>query len=146
MKICILSDSHGNKNKVDELLNHDDFDYFFFLGDGLRDFDDYDDIKIKKVSGNCDLLNNEALTQFITLLDHKIMLTHGHDYRAKYTLSLMLDEAKNNNCDIVCFGHTHKQKNEIINGILFLNPGALKNNNYMILSLNKNQNPIVECF
>ena len=145
-KICLLSDSHGSRGRVEDLVFSNNFDYIFFMGDGLRDLDNIEDDKIKKVSGNCDLFNWEAITQFLEIEGFKIMLTHGHEYRAKLTPLLMLKKAKENDCQIVCYGHTHKQICEEIDNIYLINPGSFKNNDYAILSLQKNKKPTIEFF
>ncbi|MBR4003116.1 MAG: YfcE family phosphodiesterase [Clostridia bacterium] len=145
VKICLISDSHGNRLKVENLLLNNKFDYVFFMGDGLKDFENIEEIiNLKKVSGNCDFFSFEAITQFTNVEGFKIMQTHGHEFRAKLTPLLMLEKAKNNYCDIVCFGHTHKQSAERIEGILFINPGAFKNGEYAVLTLQKNEEPKVE--
>lgn len=138
MKILLISDSHGNKKALSNFLQTQTFDYTFFLGDGIRDVEGFDEIKVKRVCGNCDFFSSEAVTRFENIAGKKIMLTHGHDYRAKLTTSLMLQTAKQNYCDVVCFGHTHKQLKEIFDGILFVNPGAFKNGNYAILEIDQN--------
>ena len=56
---------------------------------------------------------------------------HGHLYRANQ--ELMAYAAKENGCDIVIYGHTHRQVDKEEYGIRFLNPGALKNGDYMII-------------
>ncbi len=145
-KIIMISDSHGNRRKLENLINASNFDYIFFLGDGLSDLENLNNYNIKKVSGNCDFFSSEAITRYENLEGFKIMLTHGHDFKSKFTKSLMLENAKNNYCDIVCSGHTHKQGQEFIDGVLFINPGAFKNGQYGVLTLEKNSKPNVELF
>lgn len=145
-KIIVLSDSHGNKKGLENLLSSTKYDYVFFLGDGLADFQNLDDVNIKKVCGNCDYFSQEAITRYENVEGFKIMLTHGHDFKSKFTKALMLENAKNNSCDIVCSGHTHKQGYEYIDGILFLNGGAFKHNQYAVLTLQKNEKPQIEFF
>ena len=137
-KICLISDSHGNKEKIDDLLFNNSFDYIFFMGDGLRDFSNYYLDNLKMVSGNCDLFSDEPLTTFVTIRDKKIMITHGHSYKAKLTKLFMANYAKEQCCDIVCYGHTHYQKDEIINGVRLINPGSLKNGEYAVLEIENN--------
>ena len=72
------------------------------------------------------------------------MLTHGHEYKAKLGLETLAFNAKNNNCQIVVFGHIHTQTCKKINDILLINPGAFKNGEYAILTLAKNKEPIIE--
>lgn len=145
VKICILSDSHGARIDVENLIMENNFDYVFFLGDGLNDFDYvYSDSVIKKVCGNCDFFSREPITQFVNIEGFKILLTHGHQFRTKLTMSFLIQSAKQNFCDIVCSGHTHLKKIENYDGILFINPGAFSNGDYMILTLNKNEQPKIE--
>ena len=144
IKICLLSDSHGSRNKVEDLITSSNFDYVFFMGDGVRDFEYIDSTILKKVCGNCDFFCDEPITQFANFEGFKIMLTQGHDFKAKLTRGLMLEKAKQNYCDIVCYGHTHTQKSEKYDGILFINPGAFKNGEYALLTLNKNKEPNIE--
>lgn len=110
IKICLLSDSHGSRNKVEDLITSSNFDYVFFMGDGVRDFEYIDSTILKKVCGNCDFFCDEPITQFANFEGFKIMLTHGHDFKAKLTMGLMLEKAKQNYCDIVCYGHTTYSK------------------------------------
>lgn len=144
MKILLISDSHGNKKTLANFLQSVQFDYAFFLGDGLRDVESLDQIKVKRVCGNCDFFSSEAVTRYENLAGKKFMLTHGHDYRAKLTKSLMLQTAKQNYCDVVCFGHTHTQTNEYLDGVLFVNPGAFKSGNYAILNVDQEGKILVE--
>ncbi len=139
LKICLISDSHGNKDKIEDLLFNNTFDYIFFMGDGLRDFKDYYLENLKMVSGNCDLFSDEPFTTFVKIQDKKIMITHGHVYKAKLTKMLMANYAKEQNCDIVCYGHTHCQKDESVNGVRLINPGAFKNGEYAILKIENNK-------
>lgn len=142
--IIVLSDSHGNRKRVEQLLNSTPHNMVFFLGDGLSDFNNIEEQNVKKVCGNCDFFSSEAISRYENVENLKIMLTHGHEYKTKFTKMLLLENAKNNACDIVCSGHTHKQGKECIDGILFLNPGAFKNGEYAIITLQKNETPEVQ--
>ena len=144
MKILLISDSHGRKSAVEDLICSENCDLVFFLGDGVRDVEDIDESIIKKVSGNCDLFSFEAITRFEIVDGFKIMLTHGHQYKAKQGLETLALNAINNNCQIVIFGHTHTQTIEKIDDILLINPGAFKYGQYATLTLFKNKEPIIE--
>ena len=133
MKILVLSDSHGAKQKLENILSHQNYDYLFFLGDGLKDLASYQEKNIIKVCGNCDLFFQEPITRIEKVNNINVMLTHGHVFKAKYLLEPMIDYAQKNNCSLLCFGHTHKQKYENINGVTVVNPGAFKNGNYAVI-------------
>jgi predicted phosphodiesterase len=49
-----------------------------------------------------------------------------------------------NECDVVIFGHIHKQVDTFEFGIRFLNPGAMRNKSYMILTVDDNDEISVE--
>ena len=144
MKILLISDSHGRKSEVENLICSQNCDYVFFMGDGLRDVEDIDESIIKKVCGNCDFFSQEAVTRFENILSYKIMITYGHEYRAKQGLEKLASYAKQNNCNIAVFGHIHKQTNEIVDEVLLVNPGAFKNGDYAILTLSTKGQPVVE--
>ncbi len=137
MKVCVISDSHGNRKNLEILLKENYFDYVFFLGDGLSDLRNLDNLQIKKVCGNCDLFSNEPITQTFFLENKKILLTHGHTFKVKINNELLIDYAKKNNVNLVLYGHTHKQNMQTVNGIVFLNPGAFKENKYAVINIDK---------
>ena len=144
MKILVLSDSHGRKQKVENLLNNSKFDYVFFLGDGINDVSSFEGGNIKKVAGNCDFFSSEAITRIEKIENIKVMLTHGHAFKAKFLIDPMVNYALENNCNLLCFGHTHKQKYENVLGLTVVNPGAFKNGNYAEINIDEKNNIKVE--
>ena len=138
MKILLISDSHGCKKKLLDLLEKEKHDLVFFMGDGLNDISSLGISKARKVCGNCDFFSNEAIIRYENIYNLKIMITHGHVFKTKHTFSLLTEQAKNDLCDIVCCGHTHKQIAGYINGVFVVNPGAFKNNEYAILNVKEN--------
>jgi len=136
--ILIISDSHGKKDYIDVLVNNSFYDYIFYLGDGAdRDLGiNIYDTKFKIVKGNCDnYFSDIALGESVYLNGLKIFLTHGHEYGVKYGIENILAFAIKNNYKIVCFGHTHKQYYQQVNGIHLINSGALKNGDYAELKI-----------
>ena len=120
LKILVFSDSHGvtlnMKSAIDEHLRYGGVDCVFFLGDGLSDFEEliYDRSRAYiAVRGNWDVngfLGDSMVkkTDSITLLGHRIFLTHGDLYGVKYGLDGIKKLAVDHNADIVLFGHTHR--------------------------------------
>ena len=83
------------------------------------------DVEVKSVKGNCDLyIRNESYELTFNANGKKIFLCHGHYYDVKYGLNSLLNMAKRNNIDIVVFGHTHIPLYEVIDNIIFINPGS----------------------
>ncbi len=54
----------------------------------------------------------------------KMMVTHGHLFEVKYGLNRIIYEAKEINCDVVLFGHTHNAVADYDEGLFILNPGS----------------------
>jgi len=52
------------------------------------------------------------------------MMTHGHEYKVKYSPEYLINNAKDKGIDIVLYGHTHNP--DIRYGdINIMNPGSL---------------------
>ena len=138
MRIVVTSDSHGNTNAVSQLIQSDSFGLVVFCGDGVDDFDDIkDDPRLVRVSGNCDYFSTCQDEAVLNVFGKKIFVTHGNKYFVKVTMSKLLKKAKEMQADIVLYGHTHRQKSEQIDGIYFVNPGALENGKYAILDIDE---------
>ncbi len=127
-KIIILSDTHGNLNDLKKLTSHlEEADLILFAGDGVNDFNVFPlEIykKIKMVSGNCDFSSADKELIF-EVEKKKILLCHGDGYRVKSGLMPLFLHAKEKNCDVVVYGHTHDARIDEHEGILFINPGTL---------------------
>lgn len=135
-KVVLISDSHGNKKGIEKLLKERKFNFLLFAGDGVRDVENIT-TPIFKVAGNCDIFSEESLEEVVCVEGVRILLTHGHLYKAKYTLLGLVNEANKRNCKIVCFGHTHQKTQENLNGVLLLNAGAFKQGNALEIIIDK---------
>lgn len=142
MKIYILSDSHNSFDFSNFLNIAQNADMVLHIGDGLRDIEDLKSVlncDFFYVSGNCDLSN--IYEQVVEVENHKIFMTHGHNYDVKYTLSRLKQKAKQVGADIVLYGHTHIPDITYQDNIWFINPGSLtrpredKKPTYCILTL-----------
>lgn len=166
MTALVVSDSHGRASKIIEAFERQikKPDAVIFLGDGLRDFSycEFGDIQTYCVSGNCDMFSvfgairaeEEAL---ITLCGKKIMLTHGHNYSVKSSLTRLCMAAERNGADIVLFGHTHTPHSEYLpagdgkygvitkNPLYLFNPGSIGgyDGSFGILEIDRNGNVIL---
>ncbi len=138
MKCLCFSDSHGTSAGMKRALSmHRDAEVVFFLGDGLSDFEEliYDRNRAYiAVRGNWDVngfLGDSMIkkTDSITLLGHRIFLTHGDLYGVKYGLDGVKKLAVDHNADIVLFGHTHQPLEKYISteegGYYIFNPGSI---------------------
>ena len=135
IRCLVLSDSHGRVDLVNTAIKRAGrFDALFFLGDGLSDLMYATDgdlrFPIYAVKGNCDFGSplsdrNVYKIDSITLMDKKIVFTHGDLYGVKYGLDGVINLAANTNADIVLFGHTHEPCERYLDGIYYFNPGSL---------------------
>ncbi len=138
MKCLCFSDSHGNSLGIRRAINmHPDAEVIFFLGDGLDDIDElsYDKSRLWiAVRGNCDrsgIFNDRMVkkTDSITLMGHRIFLTHGDLYGVKYGLDGIMALAVDHRADLVLFGHTHLAFEKYVStddgGYYLFNPGSV---------------------
>ena len=130
--VLIISDYHKREDKVLSLIEKYHPDRIFNLGDS--ESDDYFLMRnnILSVKGNCDYINLPTLLT-VDFNGIKILLTHGHLYQVKFGLLRLKLLAKEQHCQYCFFGHTHSQFMEVVDGILFLNPGSLINGHYALM-------------
>lgn len=131
MKICVFSDSHGYAGNMMTAIELEKPDLCFFLGDGERDIarviEEYPDLPVYAVSGNCDFRTDLSSSLFCEVGGVKIFATHGHLSRVKYEYDLetLTSQAVEAGADIALFGHTHSQQLCESRGVTLLNPGSI---------------------
>lgn len=131
MKLVILSDTHGNQTLALSIIDDNgDADHFIHLGDEVDDACFLEDISgrpVIKISGNCDYTTAYPREKVIELDGHRVMLTHGDLYQVKAGIEKLRRRAGTEKVDVVLYGHTHQPTVQELDGILFVNPGCLKN-------------------
>ncbi len=141
MRIVVFSDSHRMTSRVFEIIERhkDNADLFIFLGDGNDDVSEammiYPDIKIERVSGNCDFSCEYPAQKLIEFASKKIFFTHGHPYYVKHNLDSLERESQSLGADICLFGHTHIPYIAKKDGISYLNPGSCSVGSYGIIDI-----------
>lgn len=130
MKIGIISDTHGDMKSIEKaILYLKECDLIIHAGDSIDDAEYIHyatDIDVKSVKGNCDLYGIDGEYELIFEVDNKrFFLCHGHNYDVKYGLKYLYSLAKDNQIDIVIFGHSHVPLYKKLDNILFINPGSL---------------------
>lgn len=125
MKYIIISDSHGNKKSVEDLLANVQHDGVIFVGDGLSDFDNVHGDTLM-VRGNCDFFSTVPTIVSKNINGTKVLITHGHLFGVKSGLGALISEAEKGEYDLVIFGHTHETYFEKIGNITYFNPGSFK--------------------
>src|SRR5690554_5628715 len=109
MKVLILSDSHGWTSEVEEIIkrHEGEVDLIFHCGDSELSASSPVLKNVYTVKGNCDFGVDfpEQIVEEVNGL--RFFVTHGHMLNVKKTEMNLIYKAKENEADIVCFGHTH---------------------------------------
>lgn len=133
MNILVVSDTHGKIERAIEIYHRIHkgcrIDYLVHCGDLVSDAYDLEKqlyVETIAVPGNCDGCHNRNF-RIIDTPAGRLLITHGHAEGVKTSLDRLHYLALENDCRMVCFGHTHCALNREIDGIRFLNPGSLTN-------------------
>ncbi len=143
MRILVLSDSHGQAKAMQRAIEaQPTAEAVIFLGDGYRDFEYckkfIGDRRIYAVKGNNDFYCEYPLRQIINECGENIYISHGHYEYVKSTLNKILVKAKDSDCKIALYGHTHNQRAEYYDGTHLFCPGALYKNEYGVIDITDN--------
>lgn len=140
MKICVCSDSHGNRKGLQEMLDRERPELVLFLGDGERDW--------SAVCGNCDFMAMEPPFRRMELCGKRIFMTHGHLYGAKQGLYGLRLQAEKSPTDLVLYGHTHHPQLDNEDGCLYLCPGSMGygEERYAVVDLSEHEEHISVSF
>lgn len=127
MKILVVSDSHGNVGTILTAIDREKPDVLIHLGDGLADLEDIKFAgQMYAVRGNCDLNGRIGNIGKVEYDKRVILYTHGHLFDCKKDPEKLVKYAFEQGADIVLFGHTHKPEYFTRNGVVFVNPGSIK--------------------
>ena len=141
MRILILSDSHGNIQKMKQAVERTQPDQIIHLGDHFRDGEalkeSYPLLPVARIIGNYDLYDFSARggkDQLLLTLDgHRVMLCHGHRYHVKSSLLSMSYAAREAEAELCLFGHTHIPHLEKLESLTLLNPGSIGNGDFAVV-------------
>jgi putative phosphoesterase len=142
MKLLVVSDSHGDTASLEMILQRAaDCDALVHLGDGADDLDTllrYTQGKaVYRVRGNCDPGLPYAERLVFRVAGKTVLACHGHKYRVETGPDRLYFEGLRENADLCLYGHTHRQAADEDTGILLLNPGAVKNRRYAVVTLDE---------
>ncbi len=141
MRILVISDSHGNKwNFFEAIKKEPSAEVVYFLGDGFRDYEkallEFSDKKMFiGVNGNCDLSCDLPARDIRTINGAKIYATHGYAEKVKFGYYTLECTAKQENCDIALFGHTHEPHSSYYDGLHLFNPGSINDECYGVIDI-----------
>ena len=128
MKYLIMSDSHGDRDILRELITkyENQVDLMFHCGDSELAKDDELIEKLIYVKGNVDFDNYEE-NKVINNQKQRFFLTHGHLYGVNFDLTKLILKAQELQANICLYGHTHVPLVEYDehNDLLVINPGSI---------------------
>lgn len=134
MRIGVISDTHipiaAGEIPPQILADFKKVDMIIHVGD-LVDLSVYDKLKtvcsnIKVVSGNMDghqIKEKFPEKEIIRIGQYKIGVMHGYGAPAKL-IDIMNEAFKNDNVNLIIFGHSHTALNEKKGNVLYFNPGS----------------------
>ena len=148
MRVVVISDSHGHGSVVDRIIQKESHaDAIIFLGDVTSDIEDftyeYTDKKFYIVSGNCDWFSQYPYSTVAEIAGVKIFITHGHTLDVKNGLYNLKQAARQQDCKIALYGHTHIPYTNYDEGLYIVNPGSCARsreggNSYAVINIREN--------
>lgn len=144
MRILVLSDSHRHiANLICAIEYEPTAEIVYFLGDGNYEMEEVVDIfKDKKffvlLRGNCDFTPKIPLCDIRNVESAKIYASHGAEENVKLSYVGIKRAARENECNIALFGHTHEKYYAFEDGLHLFNPGSIKDGNYGIIDITDN--------
>lgn len=141
--VFAFSDTHGATIDDRILSIMKESNVVVFCGDGYYGINRYLDeglsAKLLRVAGNCDPFGQEEI---ITELGGvKTLITHGHLHGVKTDLLNLALYAKEKDCELVLYGHTHAYSDTTYDGVRLINTGSMGadfagENGYVYLVIN----------
>ena len=142
-----MSDSHGSTRLFDRAIEITQPDMIIHLGDIERDVEYietvYPEIPLEAVVGNNDPWCRRPAEKVLEIHGVKIFITHGHLYSVYDKGARLAKRAKDLDCSIALFGHTHMHSDETFFGVRAFNPGSIsrpRTGNYSIGVLEIDEN------
>ena len=129
MRILVISDTHGDFFSLKHALDaQPNAEVIIFCGDGSEQYtflkQTLPDKTVIGVRGNCDWSSKLPSTEIAEVGGKRIFITHGHLYNAKFTFINLIEAAREQNADILLFGHTHQAVTDYYEGLHIMNPGS----------------------
>ncbi|KIL46244.1 metallophosphoesterase [Jeotgalibacillus campisalis] len=127
MKVVVVSDNHGDKERLIDLKERyeNTVDAMLHCGDSELPFNSPEMEGFEKVGGNCDMDSAYPDEKVIKIKDTTLFLTHGHLYGIKQSLDKIHYKATEEEADIIFFGHSHSLGAEVVDQRLYVNPGSI---------------------
>lgn len=157
MRLLVVSDSHGSVRNLREVLWRQEAlpvsqraEVLLHLGDGACDPERAelpDGMTVLAVRGNCDgaLAAELPVERTFSFAGFRILMAHGHTLGVKSGLVSAVAYAREEEADLLLFGHTHEPVARTVEaGALFgdkrlhvFNPGALAEGSFGLIELSE---------
>lgn len=127
MKVLLVSDSHGDQEILQELINtwQNQVDLMIHCGDAELPAS----LPVMKafvnVLGNNDVAPDFSLIRVVDCHDERFLITHGHRYQVNFSLTPLMLKGEEQGADVICYGHTHQLAVTVEKGMLMINPGSI---------------------
>ncbi len=126
MQVLVMSDTHGDSLVIDKVRSfYPNADAMIHCGDSELAFSHTALDDMNKVRGNCDVDKAFPDEAVFDVDDVTFFVTHGHLFNVKTSILSLAYRAKEVAAQIACFGHSHILGAEMIDDVLFINPGSL---------------------
>lgn len=141
MRLVVTSDVHRRTSALFDIVERHlkNADLFINLGDSANEVEEllmvYPDLKIECVAGNCDFTSTYPPSKLLECGGKRVFITHGHPFYVKHGYEVLMQKARDVKADICLFGHTHTPYCEIVDGIYYMNPGAVCDYSYGIIDI-----------
>lgn len=130
MLIGVVSDTHRNRFAVLEV-----FEFFKSKGvstvlhlgdtaDDVKEMDGFFGMEVVTIQGNTDFPQNGIEEVIYEAEGVRILMTHGHLHQVRRSLNFLARRARETDCSVALFGHTHVPYNNMVGDVLVLNPGS----------------------
>ncbi len=149
-KILVFSDSHGSTFIMSRLLENPPkgLTAVFHLGDGSEEayklMEKYPMYAYIGVRGNCDFTDRDRKeTVYTERGGVRFMLTHGHAYGVKSSLSGAAISAAAEDCGVLLYGHTHiaddRTVKTAVGNVRAVNPGSARMAEYALITVSRGE-------
>lgn len=124
-QMLVMSDTHYEERLIERIVKaHPQCELYVHCGDSQLSANARVLQPFIVVAGNTDRVAWQS-DEYVMFGDYPMMVTHGHRYQVNWGLDQLVQKAKQERVEIVCFGHTHVPLCVQVAGVLFINPGSV---------------------
>jgi len=127
MEIVVVSDTHG-RNDILQQIRQQHSKAYAYIHCGDSEAESYQIDGFASVIGNNDHCRDFPSELVLDLDGTRTFVIHGHQFSRMKMAEGLLNKAKDKQCQLVLYGHTHAFSSEMVDGIVLVNPGSLFHN------------------